>query len=67
MTTAQLLWGVLFGAIGAGLFIYGRKQREAVPLVCGVLLIVYPYFVANTIALVAIGVALTVAPFVVRL
>ena len=67
MTTAQLLWGVLFGAIGAGLFIYGRRRREAVPLVCGVLLIVYPYFVANTIALVAVGVLLAVAPFVIRL
>jgi hypothetical protein len=67
MNSAQLLWGVLFGAIGVGLFVYGRRRREVVPLVCGVLLIVYPYFVANTIALVAIGVALTVAPFVIRL
>jgi hypothetical protein len=66
MSTAQLMWGVLFSAIGAGVFVYGRRRREIVPLVCGVLLSVYPWFVTNTIALVAVGVVLTVAPFAIR-
>jgi hypothetical protein len=66
MTTASLLWSVLFGSIGVGFFIYGRKQRAIVPFVCGLALMVFPYFVGNVIALVAIGAALIAIPFFVR-
>ena len=44
MDSATLLWGLLFGSIGAGYFIYGKKQRAPVPLVCGIALMVFPYF-----------------------
>lgn len=63
---AQLLWGLLFGSIGLGYFIYGKKQRVVVPLVCGVALMVYPYFVSNPYGLVAIGIALTAIPYFLR-
>ena len=66
MSTASILWGFLFGSIGVGYFIYGRKQQKVVPLVCGVLLMVFPYFVSNTILLVLIGAALMAAPYFVR-
>jgi len=42
-----LLWGLLFGSIGLGYFIYGKKQRAVVPLVCGLALMLFPYFVSN--------------------
>jgi hypothetical protein len=58
-----LLWGLLFSSIGLGYFLYGKKQRAAVPLVCGLVLMIYPYFVANVVALVAIGVVLTAVPY----
>jgi predicted membrane protein len=58
-----LLWGLLFSSIGLGFFLYGRKQRAVVPLVCGLVLMIYPYFVPNVIALVAIGVTLTAVPY----
>ena len=48
MDQALLLWGLLFSAIGMSFFIYGRKQKRAVPLVCGIVLMVYPYFVQST-------------------
>lgn len=35
MNTTQLLLGVLFSSIGLGYFIYGKKQKVIVPLVCG--------------------------------
>lgn len=38
----------------------------AVPLVCGVALMIYPYFVENTYVLVAIGAALMGVPYFVR-
>ncbi len=67
MTTAQLVFGLLFGSIGLGFFVYGRKQRAVVPFVCGVALMAFPYFVSNTFALVAIGGALSAIPFLVRI
>jgi len=51
-----LLWGLLFSSIELGFFLYGKKQRAVVPLVCGLVLMIYPYFIPNVIALVAIGV-----------
>ena len=66
MDQALLLWGLLFSAIGMGFFIYGRKQTRAVPLVCGLVLMVYPYFVPSTIWLVVIGVVLCAVPYFVR-
>jgi hypothetical protein len=65
--TATLLWGLLFGSIGAGFSIYGKKQHAPVPLVCGLALIFLPYFIANTFALVAIGAALILLPYFVRI
>ena len=67
MDTSSLLWGLLFGSIGLGFLIYGRKQRAVVPLVCGLALMIFPYFVPNTILLIAIGIALIVVPYFVRL
>jgi len=61
-----LLWGLFFGSIGLGFFMYGKKQRATVPLVCGLGLMVFPYFVSNTALLVAIGVALVAAPYFAR-
>src|SRR3546814_5579929 len=42
MTTATLLWGLLFGSIGLGYFLYGKKQARLVPLLCGLALMIYP-------------------------
>lgn len=67
MDTGTLLWGLLFSSIGLGFFLYGKKQRAIVPLVCGLALMSFPYFVANNLVLVAIGVALVVIPYFVRI
>lgn len=65
-STANLLWGVVFSSIGLGFFIYGKKQQKLVPLLCGLVLMVYPYFVPATLPLVAIGVVLSAIPYFVR-
>lgn len=67
MNEAWLLWGLLFGSIGLGFFVYGKKQKAVVPLVCGLALMMFPYFISNTFALVAVGAVLTVVPYFVRL
>jgi hypothetical protein len=58
---------LLFGSLGLGFFLYGKKQKAVVPLVCGLILMIFPYFVSNTILLVAIGVMLIIVPFFVRI
>jgi hypothetical protein len=49
-----------------GFSIYGKKQKRLVPFLCGVGLIVFPYFVSNTPLLVVTGGVLTGIPFVFR-
>ena len=47
MNMATLLWGVIFGSIGAGYLLYGKRQSAPVPLLCGLALCVFPYFVSS--------------------
>ena len=64
--TSTLLWGLLFSSIGLGFFLYGRKQRAIVPLVCGLALMIFPYFVASNLVLVGVGVVLVGIPYFLR-
>ncbi|HEX2595431.1 MAG TPA: hypothetical protein VHL61_03105 [Luteimonas sp.] len=64
---ATLLWGVLFGSIGLGFFVYGKRQGAPVPLACGIALMVFPYFVSNNWIMVLVGAALMAVPYFVRL
>ena len=66
MNEAWLLWGLLFGSIGLGFFLYGKRQRAVVPLVCGLTLMIFPYFVSSTFLRVAIGAVLIAVPYFVR-
>lgn len=67
MTTSLLLWGLLFGSIGLGFFLYGKKQRRVVPLVCGLALMIFPYFVSDIILIVVVGIVLIAIPYFVRI
>jgi len=66
-STAVLLWGLLFGSIGFGFFLFGKKQKAVVPLITGIALCVVPYFIADVYALVIVGVILMAIPFFVRI
>ena len=55
---AALFGSLLFGAIGLGVFIYGKKMVLWKPMVIGVALMAYPYFVPQTWLLYTIGCAL---------
>jgi hypothetical protein len=60
---STLLWGVLFGSIGMGYFVYGKRQRRGAALVAGVMLCVFPYFVSNTILTVLLGALFMALPY----
>ena len=63
MTPTSLVIGILTGAVGVAYFVYGKRQARFAPLIAGMLLCVYPYFVSSVKWLVVIGVALLAAPF----
>jgi hypothetical protein len=63
VTPTSLLIGIVTSALGVGYFLYGKRQARFAPLLAGLLLCVYPYFVDSVVWLVVIGVALAAAPF----
>ncbi|HSR65566.1 MAG TPA: hypothetical protein VLM17_08205 [Xanthomonadaceae bacterium] len=64
---ATLIFGMLFGAVGLGYYIYGKRQQAPLPLACGVLLMVFPYFVPNAWATLLVGALLMAVPWFVHL
>lgn len=63
---SHLMLGLLFGTIGMGMFIFGKRTQHLSALGAGLGLMVFPYFVSNIWAILAVGTALTATPFVVR-
>ncbi|KKW79565.1 amino acid transport protein [Acinetobacter sp. AG1] len=66
MNATQLFLGVIFGSIGLGYFMYGKKQKMTVPLVCGLVLMIYPHFIESTTLLSVIGVVISILPYFLR-
>lgn len=64
--TNALIWGLLFGSVGAGYMIYGRKQRHIWALISGVTLSVLPYFSTSAAVLIPGGAALMALPYLMR-
>ncbi|WP_343620746.1 amino acid transport protein [Acinetobacter proteolyticus] len=66
MNATQLFLGVIFSSIGLGYFIYGKKQKMTVPLVCGLVLMLFTYFIDSTAMISIIGVVLSILPYFLR-
>ena len=45
---------------------YGKSQKALVPALCGLVLMVFPYFVSSTLLLVVVGLGLMAIPYFVR-
>ena len=59
----SLLVGMIAGVFGAAYFVYGKKQQKVAPMLAGVALCVYPYFLDSVPWLIVIGAALCAFPF----
>ncbi len=66
LNQASLWWGILFGSIGLGFLLYGKRQRMIVPTACGIALMVFPYFVSSTWLFVLVGMLLVALPYFFR-
>ena len=61
-TPAMLALNQLLGAFGLAYFVYGKKNGALVPLVCGVCLMIFPYFISGVVPLLLVGLVLVVLP-----
>ena len=57
----NIMGGIIFSIIGWYAFIHGKREKSFRPMVIGIALMVYPYFVSNTLLFFAIGIVLTAA------
>lgn len=62
----SIMWGVVFGALGMGYLLYGKKQQRGIALLSGVLLCVFPYFVSNVFLMILIGIIVMALPYFIR-
>jgi len=61
------LWvSLVFGTIGAGMFLYGKKASRMVPLGAGLGLMIVPYFIPNVIAMAAVSCVMAALPWIIR-
>ena len=58
--TKFLLASLIWGSVGVGYFIYGKKQQEIVPLFGGLAMIAVSYFVSSALLMSLISIALMV-------
>ena len=63
---STLLIGMLAGVFGVAYFVYGKRQAKLSPLIAGVALCVYPYFIESVAWLCVVGLVLLAAPFVIE-
>jgi hypothetical protein len=66
LTASNLLGQILFGTIGMGAFIYGKKQNLLKPMLIGIVLTAYLFFGPPTWLLYLIGTLLSSALFLFR-
>ncbi len=62
---STLLIGMLAGVFGMAYFAYGKRQSKLVPMVAGVILCIYPYFIESVVWMSIVGVVLLAAPFMI--
>jgi hypothetical protein len=64
---STLIWGIVFGSIGLGFFVYGKKQKAIIPMLSGIGLMVFPYLIENIYILILSGIVLVALPYFIRI
>jgi hypothetical protein len=64
--SSLLLWGMLFGSIGSGYMVYGKKQQHLWAFVSGLGLCVLPYLSTSLAVIVPGAATLLAVPFLMR-
>ena len=64
--TSLLMANLVVGCIGAGLFMYGKKAQRMWPLMGGLSMCIYPWFIGNWMVLLGVTFAVMVFLFMMR-
>ena len=62
-----LIWGIIFGSIGLAFFVYDKKQKSIIPMLSGIGLMVFPYFISNIYIMILSGIVLVALPYFIRI
>jgi len=65
-SAANLIGGCVFGSIGFVAFIYGKRMNLWKPMLLGLALMIYPYFVTNDVVLFAAGIVASASLYFLR-
>lgn len=63
-SAGSLFLSLVIGAVGAGFFLYGKKQGRLPQLVGGIILSLYPYWISNLWVMGGIAVGVVAAIFI---
>jgi hypothetical protein len=66
MDHTLLMASFVFGLIGMGMFMYGKKAGRPIPLAAGAGLMVVPYFLSSLAVMLIVCCALTAVPWLLR-
>ena len=66
LSFSQIASGIILGGVGFVVFIYGKKQASLKPMIGGLVLMVLPYVLQQTMQLVLASVLIFVAMYVFR-
>jgi hypothetical protein len=66
LSAANLIGNFLFSSVGFVAFVYGKKANLWKIMFCGLGLMIYPYFIGDTVAMYVIGCVGTAAIFFLR-
>lgn len=66
LSTANLIGNLLFSSIGFVAFVYGKRMNLWKLMLCGLSLMIFPYFVGDTAIMYAIGATGSIALFFLR-
>ena len=66
LSAANLIGGFVFGSIGFVAFIYGKRMNLWKPMLLGIALMIYPYFISDDKIMLVIGIFGSAALFFFR-
>lgn len=67
MSIGKLPLYIISWLAGTAFFLYGRRERAPVPAICGLALMIMPYFVHGTTAFIVVAAVLIVLPFFLKI
>lgn len=61
-----LMASLLFGSIGVGMLLFGKKSGRTMPFIAGLGLLTLPYFITSFAVLMVVCLSLTASPWIIR-